>query len=113
MVMPPNSTKTVLDAWNGHHSAPLREEDQHLTIFPTPWGRYEHGNLPQGHITARDAYTDRYNEITHGFKHRGRYVNDTLLWDNNLEENLKATESIAKKGTTTNLAINANDKTPN
>ena len=25
MAMPPNSTKAVLDAWNGYHSVPLRE----------------------------------------------------------------------------------------
>ena len=113
MTVPPNSTKTALDAWNGYHLAPLREEDRHLTTFPTPWGRYEYCNLPQGHITAGDAYTDRYDETTQGFKCMGRYADDTILWDDNLEENFKATESIAKKVTTTNLAINAINATPN
>ena len=39
---PPNSTMTVLDAWNRYHSVPLREEDQHLTTFLTPGGRYKY-----------------------------------------------------------------------
>ena len=64
MAVPPNTTKTVLDAWNGYHSVQLQEEDQHLTTFLTPWGRYKYCNLPQGHMAAGDAYTARYDEIT-------------------------------------------------
>ena len=56
MAVPLNSTKTVLDAWNGYHSVPLREEDQDLGTFLTPWGRYEYCNLPLEHMAARDAY---------------------------------------------------------
>ena len=40
-------------------------------------------------------------------------MDDTLLWDDNLEENFKVRESITKKGTTMNLAINPIDETPN
>ena len=53
------STKTVLDAWYGYHSLPLREKDQHLTTFLMPWGRYKYCNLLQGHMAAGDAYTAR------------------------------------------------------
>ena len=42
-----------------------------------------------------------------------RCVADIILWDDNLEENFKVTEVIPKKGTTTNLATNAIDATPN
>ena len=64
MVVPPNSKKTVLDAWNGYHSVQLREDDRHLTTFLMTWGRYKYCNLQQGHMAAGDAYTARYNEIT-------------------------------------------------
>ena len=72
MAVPPNSMKTVLDAWNGYHSVQLREEDRHLTTFITPWGRYEYCNLPQGHMAAGDTYTARYDEVTQGFKRMER-----------------------------------------
>ena len=41
---PTNTWKTVTDAWNGYHSAPLRESDRHLTTFVTlfcPMAIYE------------------------------------------------------------------------
>ena len=34
-VVPPNTWKTVTDAWNGYHSVPLHEDDRHLTTFAT------------------------------------------------------------------------------
>ena len=95
MAVPLNSTKTVLDAWNGYHSMPL-EENLHLTTFLTQRGIYKYCNLPQGHMAAGDTYTARYNEINQGFKCIERCVDDTILWDYNLEENLKATELITK-----------------
>ena len=85
--VPAYSTKMTLDAWNGYHSVPLREEDRHLTTFLTPWGRYEYCNLPQGHIAAGDAYTARYDEIPQGFERMERCVDDTILWDSSLEAN--------------------------
>ena len=97
MVMPPNSTKTVLDAWNGYESVPLPAEDRHLTTIFTPWERYEYCNLSKGHMATGDAYTARYNEITQGFERMERCVDDTILRDDNLEENFKATELIARR----------------
>ena len=38
--IPQDTFKTVLDAWNGFHSIPLRPVDRPLTQFLTPWGRY-------------------------------------------------------------------------
>ena len=34
--VPPETWKTVNDAWNGFHSVPLKEFDRHLTTFITP-----------------------------------------------------------------------------
>ena len=112
VAMTPNSMKTALDTWNGHHSVPLREEHRHLTTFLTPWGRHKHYKTPQGHIAAGHAHT-RYDKTTRGFGCMERCVDDIILWEDNLEENLKTTELITKKETTTNLATNAIDATPN
>ena len=60
-------------------------------------------------MAAGHAYTTRYDEITQGFERMERCLDDAILWDDNLEENINATELIDKKETTTNLAINAID----
>ena len=59
MAMHRNSTKTILDAWNGYHLGPLQEEDRHLTTFLMPWGRYKYCNLSNGDMAAGEAYTAR------------------------------------------------------
>ena len=46
--IPPGTFKTVLDAWNGYHSVPIRESDRHLTTFITPFGRFRYRTAPQG-----------------------------------------------------------------
>ena len=38
--VPPDTYKSVTDAWNGYHSVPVHPDDRHLTTFITPWGRY-------------------------------------------------------------------------
>ena len=45
-LVPHNTEKTVLHAWNGYYSVPIHPDDQHLTTFITPWGRY--GYCPTG-----------------------------------------------------------------
>ena len=62
-MVPANTYKTVLDAWNGYHSCLLDEESRHLTTFISPWGRFRYRKLPQGFLASGDAYTDRYDSI--------------------------------------------------
>ena len=91
MSIPPGTWKTCLDAWNGYHSIPLREEDKHLTTFITPWGRYRYKCLPMGFLAANDGYTARYDEITKDVDNLERCVDDTALWDNTIEGNFLRT----------------------
>ena len=60
--VPHGKKKTVLDAWNGYHSVPIRKEDRHLTTFINPWGRYRYRTAPQGYIASGDGYSRRYDE---------------------------------------------------
>ena len=78
--------KTVLDAWNGYHSVPIRKEDRHLTTFITPWGRYRYKTTPQCYIASGDGYTCRYDEIVSDIANKTKCVDDTLLWADSLEE---------------------------
>ena len=85
--IPPNKIKSVLDCWHGYHSVPLHPSDRHLTTFITPWGRYRYRTCPQGLICAGDAYTQRKSEILEGFQNHKTCVDDSVLFDDNIEEN--------------------------
>ncbi len=84
--VPPNTKKTVLDAWNGYHSLPLDPISRDATTFITEWGRYRYRRAPQGFHAAGDAYTRRFDDITVDVPRRSKCVDDTILWDNDIEE---------------------------
>ena len=84
--IPPRSIKTVCDAWNGYHSLELAEEARNATTFITEWGRYRYCRAPMGFHTSGDAYTRRFDDITVDVQRTVRCVDDTLLWDNSIED---------------------------
>ena len=55
-VIPPNTVKTTLDAWNGYHSLSLSESEKNATSFITEWGRYRYKSAPQGFHAAGELY---------------------------------------------------------
>ena len=87
MSVPPATWKTCLDAWEGYHSIPIVEEDRHITTFVTLCGRFWYKVLPQGFLTANNAYCKRYNKITRDLKNLIHCVDDALLWENTIEQN--------------------------
>lgn len=84
-VIPPNKKKTVLDAWNGYHSLSLAPSARDATSFITEWGRYRYLRAPQGFHAAGDGYTRRYDDITVDVKQKAKCIDDTLLWDEDIE----------------------------
>ena len=84
-LIPPNTWKSVTDAWNGYHSVPLRLEDRWLTEFITEWGRYRYCVAPQGCTASGDGYSRRYDEIIADIERKTKCVDDTALWDTDLE----------------------------
>ena len=83
--IPGKTWKTVMDAWNGYHSVPLREEDRHLTTFITPFGRFRYTRAPQGYLSSGDGYNRRFDSILSDFERKERCVDDTIFHDNDLE----------------------------
>jgi hypothetical protein len=83
--IPGNTWKTVSDAWNGYHSAPLRQADRHLTTFITPFGRWRYCRAPQGFLSSGDAYNRRFDAILTDFERKQRCVDDTVHYDGDLE----------------------------
>ena len=84
--VPGKTWKTVMDAWNGYHSIPLREEDRHLTTFITPFGRWRYTRAPQGYLSSGDGYNRRFDSILSDFERKERCVDDTIFHDTDLEE---------------------------
>ncbi|MEW8309573.1 MAG: DDE-type integrase/transposase/recombinase [Candidatus Thiodiazotropha endolucinida] len=84
--VPNGKKKSVLDAWNGYHSVPIREKDRHLTTFITPWGRYRYKTAPQGYIASGDGYTRRYDELVSDVPNKTKCIDDVLLWSDSIEE---------------------------
>jgi hypothetical protein len=84
--IPKGAWKTVTDAWNGYHSVPLRKSDRHLTTFITPFGRWRYTRAPQGFISSGDGYNRRFDEILAPFERKERCVDDTIHYDDDLEQ---------------------------
>lgn len=85
--IPSNKVKSTLDCWNGYHSVPLHPADRHLTTFITPWGRFRYRTSPQGLVSAGDSYTHRKAEIMHNFENVKDCVDDSLIYDDTIEDN--------------------------
>ena len=84
--VPPGTKKSVLDAWNGYHSLPLAEQARDATTFITEFGRYRYKRAPQGFHASGDAYTRRMDDLTADVERLKRCVDDSLLWDQSLED---------------------------
>lgn len=83
---PTGKRKTVLDAWNGYHSLPLNTLSRDATTFITEWGRYRYCRAPMGFHASGDAYTRRFDDITARQPRTVRCVDDSLLWNDTIEE---------------------------
>ena len=84
--IPAGVWKTVTDAWEGFHSCLIAEEDRNLTAFNTEWGRFRYRSMPQGYISSSDNYNKRFNDVIEEVPRRVRCVDDTAMWDLEMEE---------------------------
>ncbi|KAK3894918.1 hypothetical protein Pcinc_001366 [Petrolisthes cinctipes] len=102
--IPRHTYKTTSDAHWGFHQVELQEDSKRLTTFITPWGRYRYRRTPMGHCSAPDAYTRRFDEAIEDIQRKFKCVDDTLLFDNSVEEAFWHThdflETCARKGLT-------------
>ena len=84
--IPPHTYRTTMDAWNGYHSVPIKEEDRHVTTFITPCGRFRYRTTPQGFLAAQDGYNHRFDLITRDITNKRRCVDDSIVWGTTIEE---------------------------
>lgn len=70
-MVPPQTYRSVTDAWNSYHSVPVDVTDR---------------VAPQGFLASGDGYTHRYDRIIADIPRKTKCVDDTLLWDESLVE---------------------------
>ena len=86
--VPPNTRKSVLDAWHGYHSVEIDPEDRYLTTFLTEYGRFRYRTCPQGFISSGDGYSQRMDRIIgETFKDYKKCVDDSIIWDQDIASN--------------------------
>ena len=85
--IPPNTWRTVTDAFNGYHSVPLHADDRHLTTFSSNKGLFRYLRAPQGFASSGDGYNRRLDHITADFVRYSRIVDHGCHYDdhNDLE----------------------------
>ena len=64
---------------------PLRENDNHLTIFITPFGRFHYTRAPQGFVTSGDGYNRGFAAILSDFERKETFVDGNVFYDSELE----------------------------
>lgn len=76
--------KSVVDAWNGYYSIPLRVSDKHLMTFITPFGLFRYKRALQGFKGFGNGYSRRLNSILSKFE--WNFVDNMLHHDTELEQ---------------------------
>ena len=71
---------------DGFHSIELDESSQPVTTFINEWGRYTYSRMPLGFFASGDVYTHRLDGIIEKIPRKVKIVDDTLLYDNSIEE---------------------------
>ena len=80
-------TKTVFEGWNRYDSVPLDEDDPHLTVFITPWGRCRYNTAPHGYTVLDNGYSLRVGVIVFHITNKTKCVDDSLVKADNHTEN--------------------------
>ena len=105
--VPPNTKKSVLDAWNGYHGVEIDAEDRHITTFLTEDGRYQYKTTPQGFIAAGDGYTMRMDKIIgEEFQNYKKCIDDTIIWDDDIATNYKRVCAFLTKCSSQGVVFN-------
>ena len=80
---------TKLDAKAGYWQIPIHKDDQELTTFITPWGRYKFLRAPMGLSASGDEYNRRGDEALQGCSNSVKVVDDVLVYDKEYQQHLQ------------------------
>lgn len=85
---------STMDALHGYWQLQLAEEDQHLTTFITPHGRFMHCRGPMGFSATGDEYCLRGDRALQGVENCTKVVDDILLHDEDLPTHVKRIQQL-------------------
>ncbi|XP_064089177.1 uncharacterized protein LOC135203373 [Macrobrachium nipponense] len=79
---------STLDAKMGYFQVKITEEDQDLTCFITPWGRYKFKRAVMGLISSGDEYNRRGDQALGDIPQTVKIVDDVLAYDYSYKDHL-------------------------
>ena len=97
---------TTLDAKCGYWQIPIADEDQHLTTFITPWGRYKFLRAPMGLLSSGDEYTRRGDGIMNDMEKTIKIVDDILVHDNDYKSHIQKVWKILEACEENSITLN-------
>lgn len=98
---------STVDALCGYWQIPLAEEDQHLTTFITPYGRFRYLRGPMGFSATGDAFCLRGDKALQGVMNCVKVVDDILLYDEDYLTHLQRLDNVLSKCRTYGITLNA------
>ncbi|XP_068246481.1 uncharacterized protein [Palaemon carinicauda] len=86
---------------------PLAEEDQALTTFITPYGRYHYRRSPMGFSASGDAYCRRGDIALQGIQHCVKVGDYILVYDKDYYSHLCRLNNVLSRCRTHSITLNA------
>ena len=96
-ITPGATVFTKLDSKAGYHQVPIREEDQDLTCFITPWGRFKYKRAPMGIVSSGDVYNQRGDAALGDIPNTCKVVDDVLAYDSEYEAHVAHVRQILQR----------------
>ena len=88
---------TMTDAKTGYWQTEIAEEDQELTTFITPWGRYKFLRAPMGLSISGDEYNRRGDEALQSVESTVKIVDDVLTYERDYQSHLNNVFTILNR----------------
>ena len=88
---------TTMDAEAGYWQIPIHKDDQELTTFITPWGRYKFLRAPMGLSISGDEYNRRGDDALQGTTNTVKVVDDILSYEADYQSHIYNVWEILKK----------------
>ena len=77
-----------------------------MTTFLTQWGRFKFLRAPMGLSSTGDEYCRRGAEIINGLENCERVMDDTLIYDDNLDDHYQRVRGFLQKCRDNNITLN-------
>ena len=98
---------STIDALSGYWQLPLAEEEQALTTFITPYGRFKYLRGPMGFAATGDAFCLRGDVALQGVKQCVKVVDDILVYDEDYLTHLRRVNDILARCRAHGITLNA------